>query len=369
VAGAFILRLARALGDQGTEVRVLAPSGAGLPRDELLDGIPVRRFRYAPATWETLAYQGTMAEQVAGSLRGKLALTGMLGGGARAVWRETVEWQPAVVHAHWWFPSGLLATAAAVDRTPLVITLHGSDVRLARRSAWGPWLFRRVVRRGAAVTAVSEWLASEAHALSPGLAVEVAPMPVEVALFTPTGAPRQPNRLLFVGRLNAQKGLGDVLEALASCRQPVELDIVGDGPDRSKLGERATALGLADRVRWHGELRQRDIVPLYRAATAVVVPSRDEGLGLVAVEALLCETPVIAYRSGGLPDIIRDGETGWLVPPDDRPALASTVDRVIADPAEAALRARAGRARVLERFSPTAAARIYRALYRRVAPA
>ena len=194
-------------------------------------------------------------------------------------------------------------------------------------------------------------------------------MPVEVALFTPTGAVRERNRVLFVGRLNTQKGLGDVLEALATCRQPVELDVIGDGPDRRVLSERAATLGITERVRWHGQLSQRDVVPLYRAAAAVLVPSRDEGLGLVAVEALLCEAPVIAYRSGGLPDVIREGETGWLVAPGDRRALADAVDRVLADPTEAALRARSGRARVLERFSPTAAARSYRALYRRVTSA
>ncbi len=363
VAGAFILRLARALADGGTTVRVLAPAGPQLANRDTLEGIEVRRFRYAPRTWETLAYTGTMAEQVGQSLRGKAALAGMLSRGALAVRSASAEFSPDVIHAHWWFPAGLLALGSLSSR-PLVTTMHGSDVRLARRSAWAPALFRRVMAKSAAITAVSSYLAEEANAMSGGrLEVAVDPMPVNVDLFSPGASARARDRFLFVGRLNAQKGIALLLEALAATTSGASLDVVGDGGDRGALESSARALGLTDRVRWHGALPQEQLVPLYRAATAVVIPSEGEGLGLVAVEAQLCEAPVIAFRSGGLPDVVEDGRTGLLSPPGDVRALAAAMDALLTRSDRGASLGKAGRAAALARYSPDVVARRYASIY------
>jgi glycosyltransferase involved in cell wall biosynthesis len=363
-AGVFVLGLARALVASGTEILVLAPSAPGLAPEEVIGDVPVRRFRYAPRAWETLAYTGTMAEQVSASLRGKAALLGLLWQGHRAVAKVVRSFSPDIVHAHWWFPSGLLAAGGGRAR-PLVTTLHGSDVRLARANAWAPLFFERVARHSAAVTAVSTWLADKARALAPGLEVAVEPMPVDVALFTP-GGPRHAAKFAFVGRLNTQKGIGVLLEALAATRSGASLDVVGDGPDRPSLEARAQSLGLALRVTFHGVLPQRLLIPLYRAATAVIVPSEREGLGLVAVEAQLCEAPVIAFRSGGITDIVIDGETGLLVAPANAGALAGAMDALLVRADRGAALGRAGRSAALARFSPDIVAARYRALYDRV---
>ena len=361
VAGDFILRLACALREAGTNVHVLAPAAKDLAPADTIEGVPVRRFRYAPAAWQTLAYTGTMAEQVRHSLTGPLALAGMLVRGSLAVRRDVMAFAPTVVHAHWWFPGALLAIGAP-RTTRVVTTLHGSDVRLARGAAWAAPLFRRVIEKSAVVTAVSSWLASEARAMAPDLRAAVEPMPVNVELFSPGGV-RQPDRFLFVGRLNAQKGIGILLEALAATRTGARLDVVGDGPDRVVLETRAAALGLASRLSFHGIQTQQQLVPLYRAATAVIVPSEHEGLGLVAVEAQLCEAPVIAFRSGGLPDIVQDGATGVLTPPGDVRALALALDALLARPDHGASLGRAGRLAALARFTPSLVATRYRAIY------
>ena len=154
IAGGFILRLAAALRGVGVDVSVLAPSGPGLAARDEFDGVPVERFRYAPASWETLAYEGTLAEQVSSSWRGKMALAGMLSAGSRAVSRAVAGFRPDVVHAHWWFPSGVECMLAASAR-PLVLTFHGSDVRLAASTPMAPTALRAVMQRAAAVTAVS----------------------------------------------------------------------------------------------------------------------------------------------------------------------------------------------------------------------
>jgi glycosyltransferase involved in cell wall biosynthesis len=362
VAGAFVLRLASALVDAGTEVRVLAPAAAQLANRDVIDGIAVRRFRYAPRAWETLAYTGTMAEQVGDSLRGKAALAGMLSRGALAVRSAAAEFAPDVIHAHWWFPAGLLALASLSPR-PLVTTLHGSDVRLARRSTWAPLLFRRVLAKSATVTAVSDYLAGEARRMAPGREITVAPMPVNVALFSPAPTRRATDRFLFIGRLNRQKGIALLLEALASTTARASLDVVGEGGDRAALEARAGELGLANRVHWLGAQSQEQLVPLYRAAAAVVIPSEDEGLGLVAVEGQLCEAPVIAFRSGGLTDIVEDGRTGLLTPPGDVRALAAVMDGLLARMDRGASLGKAGRAAALARYSPDVVARHYASIY------
>ena len=363
-AGAFVLRLATALRDIDVTVEVLAPSAPTLLSVDTIEGITVHRFRYAPGQWETLAYAGTMAEQVQSSLRGKAVLAGLLAGGTLAVRRSLSTFAPDVIHAHWWFPSGLMVLGAFA-RQPLVTTMHGSDVRLAAKNSWAPVLFRRVMQRSAAVTTVSAFLAEGAAAMEPGLAAAIEPMPVNTDLFSPAGV-RAQSQFLFVGRLNTQKGIRLLLDAMGSARASSTLDVVGEGPDEPALRAHSNSLGLGPRVRWHGALPQQLLVPMYRSATALIVPSENEGLGLVAVEAQLCETPVIAFRSGGLTDVIDDGITGTLVAAGDSIALATAMDDAIANPTRGAALGRAGRASALARFSPAAVATRYKAIYERV---
>jgi glycosyltransferase involved in cell wall biosynthesis len=365
-AGSFVLRLAVALRDHGIDVHVVAPSGDGLPATDRFDGIPVERFRYAPRNYENLAYAGNMHTQVRDSWSARLALLGFLGSEFGSAVRARRAFEPDLVHAHWWFPGGLVGTwLKGLSSVPLVTTLHGTDVRLARATAMARPLFRHVLQQSSAVTTVSRWLARETETLISGVRATVAPMPVATELFSP-GGERAADRLLFVGRLTAQKGIGPLIEALARMRHTVSLDVVGDGPLATDLAERVHALGLGDRVRWLGQLPQPALVDLYRRAAALVVPSTDEGLGLVAVEAQLCETPVVAYESGGLTDTVQHDRTGLLVPPGDVGALAAALDALLDRPDRGADLGRAGRMVALAGFAPESAARRYAGIYRSV---
>jgi glycosyltransferase involved in cell wall biosynthesis len=255
-----------------------------------------------------------------------------------------------------------LATPS-LRRLPLVTTMHGTDVRLARSNSLARPVLRRILERSRAVTTVSRWLADEVQSIVPEVAPRVAPMPVSTALFAPDGE-RAPDRYLFVGRLNEQKGIATLLEALAATHGSFSLDVVGDGPDALALRARAESLGIGGRITWQGSRPQHELAPFYQRATALVVPSIGEGLGLVTVEAQLCETPVIAFASGGIVDTVDHGRSGLLVPPGDIAALAASMDRLYADSESRASLGRGGREAALARFSPAAAARTYAAIYR-----
>jgi glycosyltransferase involved in cell wall biosynthesis len=362
VAGGFLLRLAVALRDEGVEVAAVAPAAPGLATRERLAGVAVRRYRYAPARAERLAYAGEMHRRAA-SPGGALALAGLLAAGALAA--RSVCRRADLLHAHWWFPAGVQALAARTG-LPLVTTLHGTDVRLARSRPAARAACARVLRASDRVTAASSWLAEEAGTFAPELAgsVQVAPMPVDQAVFGPGDGERQRDELLFVGRLDGQKGADVALRALAELRgraAGLPLRIVGDGPGAEGLRRLAGELGVARRVRWEGQLPQAELADRYRRAAALLVPGRDEGLGLVAVEGQLSGAPVVAAASGGLLDVVADGRTGRTFPPGQPAALARVVEEVVAG--QAAGLAEAGRRAALSRFGVAAVARSYAAVY------
>ena len=165
--------------------------------------------------------------------------------------------------------------------------------------------------------------------------------------------------LVYAGRLSIQKAVDVMLDATA--RVPdVDLVLAGDGPDAEALRARARDLGLDGRARFLGAQPRATVFELLRAADGVVLSSKWENFPHVLVEALAVGTPVVATATGGVTEIVRDGENGILVPPDDPDALADALRRYLAD---AALRERlsAAAAASVERFAP---ARIYDRLER-----
>ena len=362
-AGSFLLRLASALGKEGVDVKVVAPAAPGVVDSARLNGTGIERFHYAPRRYETLAYAGNMAEQVRDSWSARFTMIGFLGAEFRSAVRARRAMQPDIVHAHWWFPSGLVGTwLSKLSHTPLVTTLHGTDVRLARSISVSRPAFRHVLQHSAAVTAVSKWLAHEAQSLVSAPPATVAPMPVGTELFSPGGA-RKKNTLLFVGRLKRQKGLDLLIRALAVLPPDVTLDVIGEGEEREPLQRLAGELGVAQRVRWHGTQPQTKLVDFYRSAAAVVMPSADEGLGLVAVEAMLCETPVVAFESGGIPDVVQHDRTGVLVRERSVEALAAAIGDVLRSPDGGHALGAAGRLHALATFAPESVARRYVDIY------
>ena len=230
-----------------------------------------------------------------------------------------------LVHAHW-LPSGLAALSTG---KPFVVQLWGTDVELARRM---PWLFSPVVRRARLVICASRALAEDARSLG---ARDVRVIPNGVDIPPEVRPPQEPPHVLYVGRLSEEKGVLELSEAAAG----LALVVVGDGPLRSAFPQ---ATGFVP----HAELG-----PYYERAALVVCPSRREGYGVVAREAMAFGRPVVATSVGGLPDAVEDDVTGLVVPPCDPAALRAALDRLLGD---ARLRERlgaAGRERAEERLA------------------
>jgi glycosyltransferase involved in cell wall biosynthesis len=270
-----------------------------------------------------------------------------------------------LVHAHWWVPGGIAARRADRRGRPYVVTLHGTDVALASRLPLGRRLMAAVLRDAAAVTAVSTYLADEACAalgVSRGT-VPVTPMPLALGVTADPDTPR--SGVIFVGRLTRQKNVHVLLEALALLRRDglaLELTVVGDGPERTALKAQAIAQGI--RTVFTGFVPPDQVGGYLRDKRVFVLPSVREGLGLAVAEALTQGVPVVATRSGGIPDLMMDPDAGLLVPPGDPGALASAIRAVSAEERFRVGALRAGRL-LADRLSPERVAEQFEALYQR----
>lgn len=179
--------------------------------------------------------------------------------------------------------------------------------------------------------------------------------------------------LLSVGRLEESKGLHVLLRALAAVRDHGALDgprwrwvALGDGPYRPVLAGLVSELGLAEHARFLGRVPDREMHAWHELATLFVHPTLYEGSSLVTLEAMAHRRAVVASAAGGIPDKVRPGLNGWLVPPGDASALAASISGAVSDAARLDRYGAAGRAIVEREFSWTAAGDATVALYRRL---
>ena len=284
------------------------------------------------------------------------------------------EFRPDVVHGYLFGPNLFAAIAGRLCGVrAVVVAKRNVDAFETPRQIAVQRLAHRLATH---VTAVSDTVAESSVALGvPRSRVTVIPNGVDVGRFA--GRPADRSRLGVngelpivgsVGCLAARKDYGTMLEALALLRgrgRDVQAVLVGDGKDRPDLEARARTLGIADRVRFLGE--RSDIETLLPAMDVFALSSREEGIPNALLEAMAASRPSVATAVGGTPEVLTDGETGWLVPPASPDALAAALEQAIGDRAEAARRgAAAGRA-AEEKLSIDTMARRHEAFYRRAA--
>ncbi len=256
----------------------------------------------------------------------------------------------AVLHAHFGVEGVYLAPTAKALGVPLLTTLHGFDVTIAkkqliasRKPSWINYVTWRtsLFETGASFVCVSEYIRRRAIEWGyPAERTVALPIGVDTGVIKPAPFVETP-RIVHVARLVEVKGTADLLRAFATVRRALpsaELVIVGDGPLRARLGALATQLGVAEAVRFLGALPHAEVLAEIGAAQVLCLPSAtapngaQEGLGLVLLEAAASGRPVVGTDHGGIPEAVVDGVNGYLVPERDPAALADRLLALLADP-------------------------------------
>lgn len=357
-AGRFLAHLAELVVRAGHSITVLAPHHPGALTEEDLNDVRVVRFRYAPDEKETLAYRGDLGKVSLAGPRGIVAHTRFFRAFGKAARQLLQREEPGVLHAHWWIPAGLIARGLPFHGK-LIVTLHGTDLRMLQSKAWLRPLAARVFRRASIVTVVSSWLADSLTCVVPSVSdkLRVIPMPPNDAVFHPDPADhgvQGPPTVLCVTRFTAQKRNNVLLEAfrmLSEREVSFRAKFIGEGPQLAECKSLAQALGLADRVTFANPVPQEELAWEYRRSHVVALPAVDEGFGMTLVEAQLCGTAVVGVRSGGITDIIEDERSGLMAHPDDSASLAGALDRLLSDGILRNTLAHAGMRRAQEQFS------------------
>jgi len=293
-----------------------------------------------------------------------LDLTGLLGFqfafSARlllALRRQVRSFRPDIVHAHNFFFRTTEAAALpwpGLGGAPLVTTLHlgrfegGGFLLRGLIGAYEATMGRRILRRSARIIAVSEAVAAHARSACRGrVPITTVPNGVDLRRFRPPpwGRPTESRTVLFVGRLVPNKGPDALLRCVPAvlARYPrARFELAGEGPMQGQLERLAASMEVSHAVRFLG-LRD-DVDERMRRAAVFVRPSQLEGMPLTVLEAMASGLPVVATPVGGTPELVREGETGHLVPVDDPEALAAAVTSLLDDPMRARNMGRQGRA-------------------------
>lgn len=283
-----------------------------------------------------------------------------------------------VLHVHYAIPHAISAHLAKeilqTDELKVVTTLHGTDITLVGRDESYLPITRFGIEASDGVTAVSEWLKSETEThFSTKKQIEVIPNFVDPHRFQKHKTeicriftPHEEKLVCHISNFRPVKRIIDVLEifALVERELPCRLIMVGDGPERSRAEAFCRERGLRDHVLFLGNIPNLEEV--LGACDLFLLPSESESFGMAALEALASEVPVVATRSGGLPEVIDDGETGFLLDVGDIRGMAERALEILTNPALQARMGRAGRGAAIERFDVSNVVPRYLEYYERV---
>lgn len=290
--------------------------------------------------------------------------------------------RPVLVHAHFGVDGVYALPIASALGVPLVVSFHGFDATMTGGALWSSGqaalrnyvLFRRkLARSGALFLCSSDFLRKKLLSRGfPEARTRTHYIGVDPDALQQKQGTRQAGLVLHVARLVDMKGTSQLLEAFAKvCRSisQLELVIIGDGPLRSELIVQASALGIKDQTRFLGIVPHNEVLDWLRRAAVLCQPSiraasgAEEGLGMVLLEAGALGVPVVATKTGGIPEAVVDGKTGLLVPEGDVDALAERLEWLLDNAPQAVAMGRAGRERVSTKFNLNRQTEMLEALY------
>jgi glycogen synthase len=346
----LVRQLAPAVVSRGHDVAIVTSHGReSISGFEYVDDIPVRRVD---------AHHVVEARDAEGILRVELEIL-----------RFAREFDPELVHSHDAGPVlWMYRRAARRERRPLVVTLHNV---MTRKFASVLVVLAKMLRDADWVTGVSQAVVDDVLSYERSVAsrMSVITNGIVPPVLEVSPIPEEPPRLLCMGRLDEQKGFDLAIAALAPVRERhpnVRLVIAGDGPERNLLIATACRLGVDDAVDFLGTVSRSRVATLFRECAAVVMPSRFEGLPLVALEAAWAGRPVVAADVPGLSEAVVPGETALMVPPEDPDALAGAIVRLLDAPDRASALGRKAHTVAAARYSLDRCVDEYEALYNSV---
>lgn len=294
-----------------------------------------------------------------------------------------------LIHMHYAIPHAVSAYLARemlkpARYLPVVTTLHGTDITLVGRDPSFLPITRFGIEQSDAVTAISKYLRDATHeAFCTGCDIQVIYNFIDSDYYrrTPSEevrrslAPNGEKIVLHVSTFRPIKRITDCIEILARIRNPeggsgsrsgVKLVMCGDGPERADAEALAARLGVRESASFVGKQPQSQIREYLSVADLLLLPSQSESFGLTALEAMACETPVIATRVGGIPELVEDKMCGYLFEIGDVDGMAQAALRVLADDSERERLGRRGREIAVSRFTAEKIIPQYEELYSRV---
>jgi len=336
----FVYELSRRL-TENFSVTVLAPHYPGARRHENLEGMEVYRYRYFSEKFEKLAGSSGILPTLRKHKLYLLVIPFFLLAQLISLVRLCFRSQPDIIHAHWLIPQGFMAGLSKLfTGIPFIVTAHGADV--FGLNGWLPKRFKTFsLAKAARITVVSRALYQTLTTDQLHDKLSIIPMGVDSKRFSPARQPKNKNRgrenrpkLLFVGRFSEEKGVSYLLQAMPHILKKfplAKLCLVGAGELGENLKKQAKELQIEDNVEFCGAIPNSELPDYYVAADIFIGPSihatggDTEGFGLTFVEASLSGCLVIGTDVGGIGDIIKNGETGFLIPEKDSPAIAEKV--------------------------------------------
>ncbi len=369
ICGWFIHEISKRMSDAGYNIISLSPHTDGTQFHENIDGVSIYRFPYFyPFYFERLAYGSGILFNLKRYPSVLLAIVPFLVsefiGSLTIITKHKIQ----MIHTHWFVPQGLIgALFNFVFKIPHVATVHGSDISILQNNQILIILCRVIVRNSDMITVNSTYMKSRLESIVPDCRakIRVIPMGIDPVKFHVTKSIEIKNNfktshiILSVGRLIDLKGtnhLIDAMPAVLSQFPDTVLLIVGAGPEKETLVNQTRKLGLDHRISFLGMKEINELPSYYHAADIFVLPSinksgRTEALGVVLLEAMASGCPVFGSNVGGIPDIIIDGENGFLVPEQRPDILADKIVQLLSDDSLREQFRKNGLIRVREKFS------------------
>lgn len=333
----WMVELIQRLRAQGIDVTVFTSSYKGM-KNQVLDGVPIIRFRYFFKPFERLTHEENAVDRLSrGPMYILLSIMYMICGSI-AIYTLTRSQKFDIVHINWPFPHIIFGIIARYfGHARIFVTFYGLEIRwLKKKFKFLIRLFSVLINRADTISAISNHTAQELNGITEKL---IPIIPFSTPIQEKPGSITDDKIILFVGRSVERKGVDYLIRAYGQIQDKISHDlvIVGDGPEHKKWAKLARTIDKTGRIRLTGWISNNELSVLYRTCSFFVLPAvydkhgDTEGLGVVMIEAMSYCKPVIASRVGGITDVVDDGQNGILVPAGNIDALTRAIIRLATD--------------------------------------